>query len=199
MKKNSDKQGRQFSGLEELSAETLRGKQSVRATFRLPPQVITLLSVAASQLGVKQKSLFDQLVEDRDVLSQLARAAETQQQAANKRQQKTYVVSRNALLSLEHVAKSLGMPRDYLVEISIQRLVPVLNSEQEKNSKREQLSHELEELSHKNEQLLQLAADELGEEDGATELVAELQLHFDRVLTQLNQLVEQGRELGKYQ
>jgi len=199
MRKSTENPEHHSPGPDELSAETLRGKQSVRATFRLPPQVITLLSVAANQLGLKQKSLFNQLVEDREVLSQLAMAAETHQQAQNKRQQKTYVVSRNALLSLEYVAKSLGMPRDLLVELSIQRLVPVLSSEQEKNRKRELLSRELELLQRKNEEILQQSIEELGDDDAATELVAELQQHFDRVLSQFNQLVDQGKELEKYQ
>ena len=63
-------------GMVGLSADILRGRQSVRATFRLPSQVIALLSVAASQLGLKQKSLFDQLVEDRAVLEQVAQMAD---------------------------------------------------------------------------------------------------------------------------
>ena len=186
-----------MSGLDELSAETLRGKQSVRATFRLSPQVITLLSVAATQLGLKQKSLFDQLVEDREVLSQLASAAKTNQQSANKRQQKTYVVSRNALLSLEHVAKTLGMPRDLLVEISIQRLVPVLNSEQEKNRKRELLSRALEGLACQNEQILQQSAEELGEDDAATELVAELAASFRTSCCTIKSTGRAGEGIGK--
>ena len=47
-----------------LTADLLKGKQSIRATFKLPPDIIRLLSIAASQLGIKQKTLFDQLVED---------------------------------------------------------------------------------------------------------------------------------------
>jgi len=47
----------------DLNADALRGRQSVRATFRLPTEMVSLLSIAASHLGLKQKSLFDQLVE----------------------------------------------------------------------------------------------------------------------------------------
>ncbi|RPI51694.1 MAG: hypothetical protein EHM49_06780, partial [Deltaproteobacteria bacterium] len=56
----------QSSGLT-ITAMGLRGKQSVRATFRLPDHIIKLLGMVASQLGLKQKSLFDQLVEDKEV------------------------------------------------------------------------------------------------------------------------------------
>ena len=51
-----------------LTVDDLKGKQSVRATFRLPQQVIELLTLIAGQLGIKQKSLFDQLIEDSAVL-----------------------------------------------------------------------------------------------------------------------------------
>ena len=47
----------------------LLGKKSVRATFKLHPTAIQLLSVLASQLGIKQKSLFDYLMEE-DALCQ---------------------------------------------------------------------------------------------------------------------------------
>ena len=71
-----------------LDANTLRGRQSVRATFRLPPPIIELLSIAANQLGIKQKSLFDQLVEDREVLEQVAAgAAGWRRPVADQRQQ----------------------------------------------------------------------------------------------------------------
>lgn len=45
-----------------ITSQGLRGKQSVRATFKLPEHIIKLLGGVATQLGVKQKSLFDQLV-----------------------------------------------------------------------------------------------------------------------------------------
>ena len=53
-----------------LTSTILKKKQSVRATFRLPDEIINLLSVVASQLGLKQKSLLDQLVEDKELLDQ---------------------------------------------------------------------------------------------------------------------------------
>lgn len=60
-----------------LNAQLLREKQSVRATFSLPDQIIDLLKVAAKHLNVLQKSLIDQLVEERISLENLAAAAQT--------------------------------------------------------------------------------------------------------------------------
>ena len=182
-----------------LSADSLRGRQSVRATFRLPLQIISLLSVAANQLGLKQKSLFDQLVEDREVLAQLALMADDYQPLNDSRQQKTYVVSRNALLSLEHVARTCGLPRDLLVELSIQRLVPVLSSEQEKNQKRQQVLGKLEDMCDASSLLFQETLEMLGEDDAATQLVATVQTQCRRAIDELTQLVAQGSKLDRYQ
>jgi len=41
------------------SALDLRGRQSVRATFRLSEDCIDAISILSAQLGIKQKSVFD--------------------------------------------------------------------------------------------------------------------------------------------
>jgi len=199
MKRDDPTNGQEEALVMELSADILRGRQSVRATFRLPSQVISLLSVAADQLGLKQKSLFDQLVEDREVLEQLAQMADQYHPMQSRRQQKTYVVSRNALLALEHVAKACGLPRDLLVELSIQRLAPMLSLEQEKQGKRVELSEKLEALSQQGERLLRETVQLLGEDDPAVQILASFQAHCRRTASEMNQLVEQGKKLAQYQ
>ncbi len=199
MTKDDRSVGKMGEGEMELSADILRGRQSVRATFRLPSQVIALLSLAANQLGLKQKSLFDQLVEDRAVLEQVAQTADRYQPVREQRQQKTYVVSRNALLSLEYVAKSCGLPRDLLVELSIQRLVPVLNSEQEKQRKRTMILEEAEALCRQGEEVFRGTKQLLGEDDPATLLVFGLVAQCRRTCNELHQLVAQGKELEPFQ
>jgi len=57
----------------DLTVGDLKKKQSVRATFKLPQQSIALLSMVARQLGVKQKSLFDQLLDEQVALTKLVR------------------------------------------------------------------------------------------------------------------------------
>jgi hypothetical protein len=49
------------------SAMDLRGRQSVWATFRLSEDCIDAISILAVQLGIKQKSVFDHLMEDAQV------------------------------------------------------------------------------------------------------------------------------------
>lgn len=54
-----------------LTSVSLKKKQSVRATFRLPDEIINLLSIVVSPLGLKQKLLIDQLIADKELLDRL--------------------------------------------------------------------------------------------------------------------------------
>lgn len=181
-----------------LSADRLKGRQSVRATFRLPVQVIGLLSVAATQLGLKQKSLFDQLVEDRDTLTQLAVSAGKSCRNEQDRKQKTFVISRNALLALEYVAKNFGVPRDLLVEISINRLLPVISAEQEKQKKRREILSKMEKFVGDGMELLEKTCKDLGETDPACQRLRDLLLYSDQTVMELRHQVELSKEIEAY-
>jgi hypothetical protein len=78
-----------------LSAEGLQGKQSVRKIFRLPDPTIKLLTAVAFQLGLKQKSLVDQLVEGEETLIEIIERSlkKDTQMDLNKRRQKTYALN----------------------------------------------------------------------------------------------------------
>ena len=43
------------------SAMDLRGRQSVRATFKLSEDCINAIRTLSAQLGIKQKSVFDEI------------------------------------------------------------------------------------------------------------------------------------------
>ncbi|PIE58135.1 MAG: hypothetical protein CSA33_04270 [Desulfobulbus propionicus] len=176
-----------------LTADQLKGKQSVRATFRLSEEVIRLLSLTAAQLGIKQKTLFDQLIEDQKVLDQIASQAERSCSPAAVRQQKTYVLSRNSLVSLERVARQHRMPRDMLVEISIQRLQPVLDLEQKKQRKRRQALHQVEEYCSQGRQLLLEVGRVLGADDPVSQYLADSIHRSEKNLSQIRDIVRQGQ------
>jgi hypothetical protein len=181
-----------------LSADGLKGRQSVRATFKLPSRMIELLSVAANQLGLKQKSLFDQLVEDQKVLEQVAMDAGHYQPIHDQRLQKTYVISRNSLVALDYVARIHGLPRDLLVEISIRRLLPVIFSEQEKQHNRKQVFAEMSGLLGHGENLLKATEQMLGADDPATRNLANIVRQLRGALRELGQQVEQGKVIEGY-
>ena len=116
-------------GISGSTFDDLRGRQSVRATFKLTNDCIEAISIVAAQMGIKQKSLFDHLFQDTDTLSTIAQKYRNARLQTTNRIQKTYVLSRNSLLSLEDIAKNFNAPRDVLIEISVQRLLPIITAE----------------------------------------------------------------------
>jgi len=100
------------------SLRDLMGKQSVRATFRISSRAIESMAVVAEHFGIKQKSLFDHLVEDVETLNSIAGELSADAMKEVHRVQKTFVISRRTLDALEMVSRQFGAPRDALVEFS---------------------------------------------------------------------------------
>lgn len=148
----------------EKSAADLRGRQSVRTTFRLSERTIEALSILAGQLGIKQKSLFDHLMDDTHSLKIIAREFEAFG-SRTQRVAKTYVVSRKTLENLERVSLQYGTPRDALVEYSIDRILPLIAQEKEKHEKRKQVLAELRTYLEQGAGILGKAEKDLGEDD----------------------------------
>ncbi len=181
-----------------ISAQGLRGKQSVRATFRLPEHIIQLLGIVARQLGLKQKSLFDHLIEDIDVLSKVASGIQGSTPQSSTRRQKTFVLSKRSLEVLDNVARRQNIPRDILVEISIQRLLPVMNAEQEKHRKRIQVYQEMEICRDHCEKLLDKVERLLGNEDQAALLLRRVADVCDESIQELAGIIDKGQAMEEY-
>ena len=147
------------------SGQDLRGRQSVRATFKLSARAIEALSIVAVHLGIKQKSLFDHLIEDAQSLKLIAREIELERFGSLRRIQKTFVVSRKTLSSLDETSRRFNAPRDALVEYSIQRLMPVITRERERHRKRKEILGEMNEYLANGLEILQKSRMLLGEED----------------------------------
>ena len=161
---------RENSPFEEISLPLptpadLRGRQSVRATFKLSARAIDVLSIVAAQLGIKQKSLFDHLIEDVKSLNVIANEIEEEVFDALDRVQKTFVISRRTLSCLEQTSRQFNAPRDALVEYSIQRLLPVIAKERERHRKRKEILNDINAHLEQGLKILQKARSLLGEDD----------------------------------
>jgi hypothetical protein len=143
----------------------LRSRQSVRATFKLTDRCIEAISIVAAQLGIKQKSLFDHMFSDTQTLSTIARKFRNKRLESINRIQKTYVISRGALVSLEDIAKNFNAPRDVLIELSVQRLLPVIADERKRHAKRKTVFNRIHKHLQAGLKLLEEAVDELGDQD----------------------------------
>ncbi len=182
-----------------LSLDALKGMQSVRATFTLPRTTINLLSTVANQLGIKQKSIFDHLVEDKQTLDQIAGKARKYQPQKNQRKQKTFVLSKNSLSRLDAFAREYELPRDVLVEFSIRQLRPVIAQEKQKHENRKRLFEEMEGFCETAGLLLDKARQLIGEDD---EFFCKLEYILDlynKHLEDLNLAIEKGKPVEEFQ
>lgn len=147
------------------STSKLKGKQSVRATFRLSEGCIEAISIVANQLGIKQKSLFDHLAEDLNILGSIAGEIKNTTFDIRNRVQKTFVISRKSLSSLDEISESFNAPRDSIVELSIQRLLPIIERERKKHEKRKAFLSRINRHYKEGEKILNNIRKQLGDDD----------------------------------
>lgn len=177
----------------------LRGRQSVRATFKLTSECIEAISIVAAQLGIKQKSLFDHLMEDLNALNDIAKKLdETRLNEPSARVQKTYVLSRRSLLSLESVANSFQAPRDALVELLAQRLLPIIIKERQRHLQRKAFKDKLVSHYRKTQELAHQLETQLGEDDPVAAQFHAALLSMSSAVTNIANIVERGRPLEDF-
>ena len=192
------KRGSLEQGIVAPSLSELRGRQSVRATFKLSGKAIEAISIAAAHMGIKQKSLFDHLIDDVELLAVVAREIESKRFLMLKRVQKTFVLSRRTLCSLEEVSKDSNTPRDALVEYSIARLLPVIEEERKKHEKRKKLLMEIETYLEQGEELSEKADNALGEEDMLSEKLKGAVCTLRGVYETMASFVERGKVIENF-
>jgi len=188
----------EFIMVSESYSADLRGRQSVRTTFKLPPRSIDALSLLATQLGIKQKSLFDHLVDDTRALQALAREIEKRDAVKENRVAKTYVISRKTLENLEQVCSRYQTPRDALVEFSIERIMPLIQEEKKKHENRKKLKEKLDKLTADSRELLKEADTVLEREDPVFEQVYQIARAVQSSNEEINEIIEKGKRLEEY-
>ncbi len=188
----------EFVMLSETYSADLRGRQSVRTTFKLTPRSIDALSLLAGQLGIKQKSIFDHLVDDTRTLQALAREIEKREAIQEERVAKTYVISRKTLENLEQVCKRYQTPRDALVEFSIERILPLIKEEKNKHHNRQKLQDKLDRFLADSRELLEDADKILDREDPVFEQIYQMAKAAQSSCDEINQIIEKGRRLEEF-
>jgi len=196
-KNNSDPYKSEFSLPQPTPAE-LRGRQSVRATFKLTERAIEVLSVCAVHLGIKQKSLFDHLIDDIRSLESIAESVNPQQFSQLSRVQKTYVLSRRTLMCLDKTSQQSSAPRDALVEYSIQRLMPVIKKEAIRHRERKALLNRIEAHLVSGEDILESSREILGEEDPVTVRISGAIAACRNAYEQIRSFVKKGEAIEQF-
>ncbi len=198
MKKNEEKQIFMGVSVSNPSTHDLRGRQSVRATFRLSEACIDAISILATQLGIKQKSVFDHLMEDDQVLKNVARELEGSEFDRNKRIQKTFVISRRSLSFLDAISSEYDAPRDALVEYSVRRLLPIIARERKKHDKRKELLAEISNHFESGKKLLSKAKETLDRDDPIVIKLATAMSFYKHALDNIVSFIERGKVIEKF-
>jgi hypothetical protein len=180
------------------SSVALRGRQSVRATFKLTGKAIDAISVVAAHLGIKQKSLFDHLIDDTRSLNLIARNINSGRFKRLNRIQKTYVISRKTLCCLEEVSRDSSAPRDALVEYSIQRLLPVIAEEREKHQRRKEILSEIAGYLKQGEKILKRSKKLLGEDDPVYDKFKSSMAALHNAHHSIESFIEKGEIIEKF-
>jgi hypothetical protein len=199
MKKNKRNQSDMGISISNPSTMALRGRQSVRATFRLSEGCIDAISILAAQLGIKQKSIFDHLMEDAQILKDMASELENSEFDRHERIQKTYVISRRSLSFLDTVSSEYDAPRDALVETSIRRLLPIIANERKKHEKRKVILTEISNHFEKGKKMLSKAEEMLGTDDQIVNNLKTAMSVYENVLNDISGFIERGKIIENFQ
>jgi len=198
IKKDKEKQWDIKLSVSKPSAMDLRGRQSVRATFRLSEACIDAITILSAQLGIKQKSVFDHLLEDAQVLRNVARELEDTQFDRHGGIQKTFVVSRRSLSFLDMISSKHNAPRDALVEYSVRRLLPIIADERKKHEKRKELLGEISNHFNDGETLLSKAEELLGGDDLIVNKLQIAMSVYQNVLDEITNFIERGKIIERF-
>ncbi len=198
MKKTKKRQLDMGISVSKPSTMDLRGRQSVRATFRLSEACIDAISILSAQLGIKQKSVFDHVLEDAQVLRIVARELEDTQFDRHGRIQKTFVVSRRSLSFLDMISSKHNAPRDALVEYSVRRLLPIIANERKKHEKRKELLGEISDHFTDGETLLSKAEEMLGTDDPLVDKLDPAMSVYKNALNDIVNFIDRGKIIEKF-
>ena len=198
MEKTNEKQSDIDKSMPKSTTLDLRGRQSVRATFRLSEACIDAISILSAQLGIKQKSVFDHLMEDAQVLENLASELENAEFDRQERIQKTFVISRRSLSFLDMVSSEHNAPRDALVENSVRRLLPIIARERKKHDKRKELLAEISNHFAKGEKLLAKAEGRLGTDDPIVDKLQQVISVYKNAFSDIVNYIERGKIMENF-
>jgi len=176
----------------------LRGKQSVRATFKLSQKAIDAIGLVAIHMGIKQKSLFDHIIEDSDALGILAKTIQIRQFKKIPRKQKTFVLSRKTIESLGAISEAYGTPRDALVEYSIQKLESIINAEKARHIERKILQKEIIDHFNQGKLLYKKAIKILGKDDPFCRRIGKVIFDCQKREAELSDFIEKSKVLENF-
>ena len=192
MANKSDKIAASRVTLPRMTTLALKGKQSVRTSFKLSEACIQAINIVATQLGIKHRSLFDYLVEDIDSLESLAKEIVKIEPSKSKGPQKSFIISRNTLKAIDSLCEKLKISRDTLIELSVRRLLPIIEKEMKSHQKRKELFEFVDKQYQESKKVLELIKKGVGTEDPAYKTYQATVAACKQVKNQFNEILSKG-------
>jgi len=141
--------------------------------------------------------LFDYLLEDSDSLIAIARSNPRENVEKKSRIQKTFVISKKSLSSLENLLSKVEASRDDLVEYAIQRLLPILLKERSQHKNREMALSQIAQHFEQSQELMHEIAKSIGKDDPLYEYFWEVIETYRDAFEKMENLVQQGKRISK--
>jgi hypothetical protein len=179
--------------LPKMTTSALMGKQSVRTSFRLSGACIHAINIVSTQLGLKHRSLFDYLVEDTDALKTIAEDIVKDDDNQGKKIQKSYIISREILETIDDMCDNLSISRDTLIEHSVRRLLPIIEREIESHRKRKEMLALVENHYKESRNVLKQIKEGVGEEDPIYKIYQNTVTACKQVKSQVKDIISKGK------
>jgi hypothetical protein len=112
--------------------------------------------------------------------------------------QKTFVISKKALASLDEISQLFNAPRDALVERSIRRLLPIINRERAKHEKRKAFLVKIKQHFEQGENLLNDIRQHLGDDDPIINRFAIVMASYETVINNMEAFIAKSKGIEKF-
>jgi len=198
MSKRNDRKQKKNISLTKAFTSDLKSRQSVRATFRLTQGCIEAMSILANQMGIKQKSLFDHLAENIEGLKTIVRDNKKAKIKKQDQVQKTFVISRKSLASLDEISKIFDTSRDELVENSIQRLLPIIDKERTKHEIRKEFLIKIKVHFQQGNKMLDDIRKKLGDDDPIINKFAMVMSSYETVKDDMELFILRSKDIETF-
>jgi hypothetical protein len=149
-------------------------------------------------MGIKQKSLFDHIIEDLDALDSLAKTIRIRQFNKIPRKQKTFVLSRKTIEALGTISQAYGTPRDALVEYSVKKLESIISAEKLRHKERKLLQKEWIDHFDRGRVLYKKAMDILGRDDPFNRRIEKAISACEKTQAEIAEFIEKSKVLEDF-
>jgi Mg2+ and Co2+ transporter CorA len=137
-------------------------------------------------------------MEDTDSLRAVANRMEKDRRNQKDRIQKTFVISKKSLSSLETVSKKFAASRNDIVEYSIKRLFPILAVERQKQKKREEALSKIAAHFVQTTDLLEKIKQLVGKDDLLYTSLEDVFTSYKTAFNTINDFITKGKRITTF-